>query len=164
MSGLEDMRLPASDTALVGSDPAAYGLVYGQLVVLWAVWRGIMRGTPQICPARLNHETRPPTPPGVESWAARPVPRRCLAKALTNSTWLGLFEAGEALLSLCQSRNLYLLHKVLPLETEDHVVGVPGTSKSAGGTSYGDVTLHQRLTRKRKHLCCNSSNTAATTS
>ena len=85
---------------------------------LWAVWHGIIRGTPQIYPARLNH----PTKGG--KLAARPVPCRCLAKALTNSTWrLG-------------SSKLLLAFRGHASRLESHLT----------------VTLHQRLTRKRKHL------------
>ena len=45
-----------------------------------------------------------------------------------------VFEAGEALLGLSRA----CAHKVLPSKTEDRVVGVPGTSESAGVTSYSD--------------------------
>jgi hypothetical protein len=59
-----------------------------------------------VYPARLN-----PTRGG--KLAARPVPRRCLAKALTNLA-PGLFEAGRGLVRLVPVKNVYLCAKGLP--------------------------------------------------
>ena len=122
---------------------------------LWAVWHSIMRGTPQIYPARLN-----PTWGG--KLAARPVPRRCLAKALTNSLGTWALRSWGSAAEFVPVKNVYLVHKVLPLETKDRVVGVLGTSKSVGVTSYVDfvpVASHERGVS-----CCHSSNSGATTS
>ena len=97
--------------------------------------------------ARHNAARSTNYPTTGEKLAARPVPHRCPAKALTNSLAPGLFEAGEALLRCAGQERVYLVHKVLPSETEDRVVGVPGTSKSAGVTSRDDfvpVAAHER--------------------
>ena len=53
---------------------------------------------------------------------------------------------------------MYLVHKAVPSETEDRVVGFPGTSTSARVASYGDFAPAPHTKEEVSKSCLHSSN------